>query len=46
MALPFKEGSVSKIEPRLNTISTDSRLDVDYIVTEYGYCQLMGKSTN
>ncbi|WP_444886593.1 acetyl-CoA hydrolase/transferase family protein [Microbulbifer sp. JMSA008] len=38
-------GKISRVVPRLNTITTDSRLDVDYVVTEYGYCQLMGKST-
>ncbi|WP_444939515.1 acetyl-CoA hydrolase/transferase family protein [Microbulbifer sp. JMSA002] len=38
-------GKISRIVPRLNTITTDSRLDVDYVVTEYGCCQLMGKST-
>ncbi|WP_444946651.1 acetyl-CoA hydrolase/transferase family protein [Microbulbifer sp. VTAC004] len=40
-----KGGNISRVVPRLNTITTDSRLDVDYVVTEYGCCQLMGKST-
>ncbi|GAB2876668.1 acetyl-CoA hydrolase/transferase family protein [Microbulbifer echini] len=40
-----QNGKISRIVPRLKTITTDSRLDVDYIVTEYGCCQLMGKST-
>ncbi len=40
-----KNGEVSRIVPRLSSIATDTRLDVDYVATEYGYCQLMGKST-
>lgn len=40
-----KGESISKIVPRLQSISTTSRLDVDYIVTEYGCVQLRGKST-
>lgn len=38
-------GKVSKIVPRLSSIATDTRLDIDYIVTEYGCCRLAGKST-
>ncbi len=39
-------GKVSRIVPRLHSITTDTRVDVDYIVTEYGCCQLAGKSTS
>lgn len=40
-----KDGSISRIIPRLSSIVTDTRLDVDYVVTEYGYCRLRGKTT-
>lgn len=40
-----KKGEVSRIVPRLHSIATDTRLDVDYVVTEYGHCKLRGKST-
>ncbi len=38
-------GKFSRIVPRLASIVTDTRLDVDYVITEYGICQLIGKST-
>lgn len=41
-----RNGTLSRIVPRLNSIATDTRLDVDYVVTEYGCCQLAGKSTS
>ncbi|WP_444913063.1 acetyl-CoA hydrolase/transferase family protein [Microbulbifer sp. PAAF003] len=40
-----QRGKTSRIVPRLKSITTDSRLDIDYVVTEYGSCRLMGKST-
>ncbi len=40
-----KGDKMSKIVPRLTSITTDTRLDVDYIVTEYGACRLTGLST-
>lgn len=40
-----KEGTLSRIVPRLSSIATDTRLDIDYVVTEYGIAQLKGKST-
>lgn len=40
-----KDEKYSKIIPRITRVVTDTRLDVDYVVTEYGYCQLAGKST-
>ncbi|MGH2639887.1 MAG: acetyl-CoA hydrolase/transferase family protein [Rhabdochlamydiaceae bacterium] len=41
-----KGEKMSKIIPRLNSITTDTRLDVDYVVTEYGSCRLTGLSTS
>ncbi len=38
-------GTVSRIVPRLKSMITDTRLDVDYVVTEYGSCRLAGLST-
>lgn len=35
----------SKIVTNITSVVTDTRLDVDYVVTEYGYCRLSGKST-
>ena len=40
-----KHGEVSRIVPRLTSVATDTRLDIDYVVTEYGCVQLIGKST-
>ncbi|MBX9745012.1 MAG: butyryl-CoA:acetate CoA-transferase, partial [Chlamydiales bacterium] len=40
-----KGEKMSKIIPRLSSITTDTRLDVDYVVTEYGSCRLQGLST-
>lgn len=37
-------GKISKIVPRLQSITTDTRLDVDYVVTEFGCTRLIGKS--
>ncbi len=39
-------GKVSRIVPRLNSIVTDPRMDVQYVVTEHGICNLQGKSTS
>ncbi|KTD71123.1 4-hydroxybutyrate CoA-transferase [Legionella steelei] len=40
-----KKGTLSRIVPRLSSIATDTRLDIDYVVTEYGVAQLKGRST-
>lgn len=40
-----RDGTVSKIVPRLSSVTTDTRLDIDYVATEYGICQLRGKTT-
>ncbi|WP_392536508.1 acetyl-CoA hydrolase/transferase family protein [Legionella sp. 227] len=40
-----KNGTLSRIVPRLSSIATDTRLDIDYVVTEYGVAQLKGRST-
>lgn len=40
-----KGESISKIIPRLQSVSTTSRLEIDYIATEYGCVSLKGKST-
>ena len=39
-------GTISRIVPRLNSIVTDPRGDVQYVVTEFGICNLQGKSTS
>ncbi len=39
-------GKISRIVPRINSITTDPRGDVQYIVTENGICNLQGKSTS
>ncbi len=39
-------GKVSRIVSRLNSITTDPRGDVQYVVTENGICNLQGKSTS
>ncbi|CDZ77522.1 Succinyl-CoA:coenzyme A transferase [Legionella massiliensis] len=41
-----KHGTLSRIVPRLTSMATDTRLDVNYVVTEYGVAQLKGKSTS
>ena len=38
-------GKVSRIVPRLQGPATDPRLDVQYIATEHGLCNLRGKSS-
>ncbi|WP_440682949.1 acetyl-CoA hydrolase/transferase family protein [Cysteiniphilum halobium] len=40
-----KDGTISKIVPKLESIVTDTRMDVDYVVTEYGCLNLRGLST-
>ncbi|KTC73814.1 4-hydroxybutyrate CoA-transferase [Legionella birminghamensis] len=40
-----KNGTLSRIVPRLTAVATDTRLDIDYVVTEYGVAQLKGRST-
>ena len=40
------KGKFSRIVPRLNSITTDPRGSVQYVVTEYGICNLKGKSTS
>lgn len=39
-----KNGTISSIVPRVQ-MATDTRMDVEYIVTEYGCVNLRGKST-
>ena len=39
-------GKVSRIVPRLSSITTDPRGEIQYIVTEQGICNLQGKSTS
>jgi itaconate CoA-transferase len=39
------QGTISRIVPKLNGPITDSRNDTQYIVTEYGVADMMGKST-
>jgi len=39
-----KEATISCIVPRVQ-MATDTRMDVEYIVTEYGCVNLRGKST-
>ncbi|MFA8300380.1 MAG: acetyl-CoA hydrolase/transferase family protein [Hyphomicrobiales bacterium] len=40
-----KNGTISKIVPRLNNVVTDLRVDTQYVVTEYGCANLKGMST-
>ncbi|QMT60984.1 acetyl-CoA hydrolase/transferase family protein [Legionella sp. PC997] len=40
-----RKETLSRIVPRLSSIATDTRLDIDYVVTEYGVAQLKGRST-
>lgn len=39
-------GTVSRIVPRLTSMTTDPRTAVQYIATEFGICDLEGKSTS
>lgn len=41
-----KEGKISRIVPRLSGPVTTPRTDTHYIVTEYGYANLKGKSSS
>jgi itaconate CoA-transferase len=38
-------GKVSRIVPRLSAPITDPRMEVEYVVTEFGICNLRGKSS-
>src|SRR5215472_16015105 len=38
-------GKVSRIVPRLQGPATDTRMDVQYIATEHGLCNIRGKSS-
>jgi itaconate CoA-transferase len=38
-------GKASRVVPRLQGPATDPRIDVEYIGTEYGLCQMRGKSS-
>jgi itaconate CoA-transferase len=38
-------GKASRIVPRLQGPATDPRIDIQYIVTEHGMCQVNGKSS-
>jgi itaconate CoA-transferase len=40
-----RNGTVSRIVPRLTSLVTDPRMDTEYVVTEYGTVNLKGKST-
>ena len=40
-----KNGTISKIVPRLNNIVTTARTDVEYVVTEYGCEYLQGQNS-
>jgi itaconate CoA-transferase len=40
-----RNGTVSRIVPRLTSLVTDPRMDTEYVVTEYGAVNLKGKST-
>jgi itaconate CoA-transferase len=40
-----KNGTVSRIVPRLTSLVTDPRMDTEYVVTEYGTTNLKGQST-
>ena len=39
------QGKVSRIVPRLSAPVTDPRMEVEYVVTEFGICNLRGKSS-
>jgi itaconate CoA-transferase len=38
-------GKASRIVPRLQGPATDPRIDVQYIATEHGVCNIRGKSS-
>jgi len=40
-----KNGTVSRIVPRVTSLVTDPRMDTEIVVTEYGMVNLKGKST-
>jgi itaconate CoA-transferase len=40
-----KNGTVSRIVPRLTSLVTDPRMDTEYVVTEHGVANLKGQST-
>jgi itaconate CoA-transferase len=40
-----KNGTLSRIVPRLTSLVTDPRMDTEYVVTEYGAANLKGQST-
>ena len=40
-----KNGTFSRIVPRLTSLVTDPRMDTEYVVTEYGAANLKGQST-
>jgi itaconate CoA-transferase len=40
-----KDGTVSRIVPRLTSLVTDPRMDTEYVVTEHGVTNLKGQST-
>lgn len=40
------QGKVSRIVPRLSSVTTDPRAEVQYVATEFGLCNLQGKSTS
>ncbi len=39
------QGKISKIVPLIEEVVTDTRMDTQYVVTEYGVVNLLGKST-
>jgi itaconate CoA-transferase len=40
-----KNGTISRIVPRLTSLVTDPRMDVEWVVTEHGATNLKGRST-
>jgi len=40
-----QQGAVSRIVPRLTSLVTDPRMDIEFVVTEYGVANMKGKST-
>jgi itaconate CoA-transferase len=40
-----QHGAVSRIVPRLTSLVTDPRMDIEFVVSEYGIANLKGKST-
>ncbi len=39
-------GKVSRIVPRLSSMVTDPRMEIQHVVTEHGICNLQGKSSS